>query len=199
LKGLFVIALLALVGPCWAEDGGGTVVSVGTQSRDSFGGSELRDVYVIHFGDCTYTAEGDHITTPANAIAVGPIEQVLLTGDYIQLTPRNGKIHRLTITTAPECTPRLATLVDYEGSRVTETRVGRVIPRVQSTAIELPVFTIQFDNLVYTSTGANRDDGHDLIVGDRIRAARQGDYILIQTPGGKPLKTKINKIERAPK
>lgn len=204
MKGLLIITALALVGPCWAAQPDfqkkGTLVSVSTQRRESYGGSESRDVYVIRFEDCIYTAEGDHLVSPANAVAVpGSILPMSLTGDYILVlvpTPPKDKVLRVAITKR-DTQFRVATLLEYEGSQVTEVRSR--IGRVRGTAVQFPVFTIQFDDLVYTSTGQNPDDGHDLIVGDKIQGALQGDYIRIKTPSGKELKTRINKIERAPK
>jgi hypothetical protein len=63
-------------------------------------------------------------------------------------------------------------------------------------------FIVRIDDLVYTGRGGKVDKksgdmGQGLIVGDPVQAAVDGNHLYLKKPGGKEVKTKIIKRERA--
>jgi hypothetical protein len=70
----------------------------------------------------------------------------------------------------------------------------------KGTTIRWAVFTVQVGDIVYTATGERlrrQDAGKGLIVGDAVQVAIDRDNLVLQTPNGKSLKTKITKRSRA--
>jgi hypothetical protein len=69
-------------------------------------------------------------------------------------------------------------------------------------ADHMALFIVQIDNLIYTGRGGKVDKksgdmGQGLIVGDPVQAAVDGENLYLKKPGGKEIKTKIIKRERA--
>jgi hypothetical protein len=64
------------------------------------------------------------------------------------------------------------------------------------------LFLVRIDDIVYSGRGGKVDKksgdmGQGLIVGDPVQAAVDGDNLYLKKPGGKEIKTKIVKRERA--
>ncbi|MGA2136732.1 MAG: hypothetical protein ABSH50_30960 [Bryobacteraceae bacterium] len=72
---------------------------------------------------------------------------------------------------------------------------------VEGTSFRWAIFTVKVADVVYTARGERirrrtGDIGRGLIVGDSVRVAINGTDLILLTPDGKELKTKITKRER---
>jgi hypothetical protein len=71
----------------------------------------------------------------------------------------------------------------------------------EGTSYRYAIFVVQVADVVYTTRGGrifahSGDVGQGLIVGDSVKAAIDGGYLILLKPGGKEMKTKIIKRER---
>jgi hypothetical protein len=72
----------------------------------------------------------------------------------------------------------------------------------EGTSVKYAIYQVQVGDVVYFGRGErlrrrSGDPGHGLIVGDPVRAAIDGDSLILQRPEGKEIKTKIVKRQRA--
>lgn len=73
---------------------------------------------------------------------------------------------------------------------------------IEGTAFRNAVYEVQIDNVIYFGKGerikkSSGDPGHGLIIGDPVKAAVDGDNLILQRPDGKQIKTKIVRRVRA--
>jgi hypothetical protein len=71
----------------------------------------------------------------------------------------------------------------------------------EGTTYRRAIYHVQVGDIVYLGRGErvkrhSGDPGHGLIIGDPVKAAIDGDNLILQRPDGKEIKAKIVKRER---
>ncbi len=105
----------------------------------------------------------------------------------------------LVLTVATACFSRSAH--DFQRGKLLDISTDERIEL--GTSERWPIFTVQIADVVYTARGGrchqrrSGDPGPGIIVGDPVRAAVEGEQLILLAPGDKELKTKIIKRTRA--
>jgi hypothetical protein len=91
---------------------------------------------------------------------------------------------------------------DFHNGRLLDVTTEETVG--EGSAYSRVIFTVQVDDIVYTLKGervrhSTKDYGEGLIVGDEVKAAIEGNYMVLLKPNSKDLKAAILKRERAAK
>src|ERR1700735_2049329 len=73
---------------------------------------------------------------------------------------------------------------------------------ISGTSYRWAIYTVEVGGVVYSARGErvrrrSGDPGHGLVIGDPVKAAIDGEHLILLKPNGKELSAKIVKRERA--